>query len=327
MSYAPFVVLPGLMVLVGVAPSGGLVGGPDPAGIVGGDEVPEGEHPEVVELSVAHDGGTALCTGTLLTPSLVLTAAHCFDHDGVDPASVSVARPQDSDPTFADDLEVHPDYCRVSTDHHCEFMAAHRHDLNDFAWVHLAESLAIDDANLPTFITDQARYHDTLHTGATVTLLGFGRDEQGNRGTLREVEATVGSFSPDGLDFHIDATGGHDACKGDSGGPALIERDDGTWALAGVLSRGPSECGTEEQSSIYGVPLPVLHWVSEASGQDVLPTACADEPWDVAPCLDITPGPDDDTDRLDCAVHDPRDRSLAGPLLLCLLLLSRRRQG
>lgn len=73
------------LMLLGVMAFGGTAA---PAGaVVGGTETPVGAFPWVVQ--VATDEGTS-CTGSLITPSVVLTAAHCVVGDA--PTSVVVGR-------------------------------------------------------------------------------------------------------------------------------------------------------------------------------------------------------------------------------------------
>jgi secreted trypsin-like serine protease len=76
--------LAGALVLAGAAPAGA---------VVGGTETPVGAFPWIVQVG---SGGEVTCTGSLITPSVVLTAAHCVMGDA--PTSVVVGRQRSEGP-------------------------------------------------------------------------------------------------------------------------------------------------------------------------------------------------------------------------------------
>jgi len=251
---------------------------PPPAAIYGGTSVPPGRHEAVVAVAA----GSALCTGTAVTPHLVLTAAHCLD--GItDPSRVDIMFGTDmhypDDETSAVSVGVHPDFC---PDEGCpEF------EIFDYGYAMLAGTIVIDGA-FPRPITDQDEWDDFMRPGQTVTLVGFGEadvDDEGNpiqggaqesQGIKREVDVDIEGFTESGYEF-LAGGDGKDSCIGDSGGPALVDLGDGTTRLAGILSRG-YECG---KGGYYGVPFPALAWLEEETGEDLLPEGCDD-----GSCLD-----------------------------------------
>jgi hypothetical protein len=171
-------------------------------GLIGGEEEQGQAH--VVALLASE---SVRCTGTLIAPHVVATAAHCVapppEHVGfgLDPigsgwrASVASSR-------------THPQYDPTSLD-------------RDLAVVFLEEAAPVE----PVPFTDAL---GTWFIGRDLLLVGFGsaikRSGMGRAGDLRERSFTV---LPDSAS----------SCFGDSGGPALFE---GT--LAGVLSSGDSSC-------------------------------------------------------------------------------------
>ena len=232
---------------------------PGPQAIYGGEPVEPGDWPAVVAVNSGK-----LCTGTLVAPDLVLTAAHCFD-------APTPGEGDEIDVYFGDTLASatvlqspswgsHPDFCYPSD---CG------EDISDFAFVRLDNAVTIEP--IPV-ITSQAELDEVMQVGTPLTFVGFGEDESGllGAGIKREVDASLTALNDSGREFRAGG-GGKDTCQGDSGGPALVEVSPGEWRVAGVLSRG-GECGG---GGVYGVPFPELCWLRDASGVDLLPEGCA----------------------------------------------------
>jgi MYXO-CTERM domain-containing protein len=120
----------------------------------------------------------------------------------------------------------------------------------------------------------------------------------------------IDHFTSSGLEFRAGGEG-QDACGGDSGGPAFIKLESGEHRLAGVTSRGVRPCGTGD--SVYGVPYPILTWLREETGADLLPAACPD-----GDCLK-TAQPDE---GCDCRTNG----DIGALALVFMLALGRRRR-
>jgi MYXO-CTERM domain-containing protein len=269
---------------------------PRPAGtaqpIYGGDPVAPGAWPAIVAVQT-----DKLCTGTLVAPDLVLTAAHCLSPDPT--AAVRIV--------FGDDIFTgqivlseqwgrHPEFCLPSD---CD------EDLHDFGWVRLPTPVSVEPI-VP--ITDQAEFDEVMRKGTPLEFVGYGTDEAGVTGTKREVTASLTGFSSSGREF--DAGGeGKDTCNGDSGGPALVRLSSGEWRLAGVISRG-GECG---EGGIYGVPAPELCWLRDSSGVDLLPAGC-----DSCDCLSLRGDTSDEGCACALERDDPGERGRAAWLLAVL---------
>ncbi len=164
------------------------------------------------------------CTGTLVAPRVVLTAAHCVENlEAPQVLSVvfapEVARALPSERVRVAEGRLHP---------------AWRAGENDIGVLLLAEDAPV----APVPLVGSALPADVV--GRTTRLVGFGLDEQGQAGhrrsgTARVVAVGEGTFS-------IEAAPGM-SCGGDSGGPSFLEMD-GIERVAGITSFGDTTCTT-----------------------------------------------------------------------------------
>lgn len=202
--------------------------------IVGG-ELDTGDPAVVAFVPVDSQGQIlGLCTGTLIEPSVILTAAHCVDPavTGLEPGTFTMAAYFGSDLTavdpffvevrFADQIAIHPAWDPVSL-------------ANDIALAHLEEASTV--APLPINIVSV----DPL-IGQAVRLVGFGRvggrPEVDGSGIKRQTTTALSETDPTRMAF-VDAD--RNTCFGDSGGPAFMTID-GAEVVVGVTSFGDEFC-------------------------------------------------------------------------------------
>lgn len=184
------------------------------------------------------------CSGTLIAPDVVLTAAHCV----VSPSSMSVhfgnSEPFDASRGVIE-ARVHPDWTGDTTD-----------DLsNDIALLRL-DSPAPPQAQIVAPLPSSQGLTLTDIDVTDLEFVGYGVTETGSSGTRLRMDQTlrylcdaggtycnidvpVGSdnyellIPPGSLGIHMNNSGG--ICHGDSGGPAFVMRN-GTEYVAGVNS-------------------------------------------------------------------------------------------
>ena len=185
--------------------------------IVNGTECSSDNSPVVMIVMRASNGDTYLCSGTMLTQTHVLTAAHCFFENITDAVIRAHGR---SIP--ATHVAVHPGVSEQQTA-----------IFNDVAILTLSSA-----ANLPTLplaTSTQPRGGDTLG------IFGYGVVEGTNEGSssagvLRSGEMEVDNVTNDHIFTKYNGDGSN-TCFGDSGGPAIFEVN-GHPAIVGITSTG-----------------------------------------------------------------------------------------
>jgi len=193
--------------------------------IVGGAD--DAVDPAVVALYARVPGATtgSLCTGEVISPTVVLTAAHCVTE--VAPGSVHYVIPGAK-------------FQSVPSSEWLAVKEAHADPAFDSQHLEAGHDIAVVILAKPTTIRPLRFLQGTLPPeaiGQRVRLVGYGLDNgllQTGAGTKRTV--TVPVVSMDDLTLE---TGNlfQKACNGDSGGPALLNID-GEETIVGVTSYG-----------------------------------------------------------------------------------------
>ncbi|XP_026209778.1 plasminogen activator, urokinase a [Anabas testudineus] len=242
--------------------------------IVGGSFTPIESHPWVAAIFTQ---SSFLCGGSLIAPSWVLTAAHCFsygDENQTEHLSVYLGKTAINDTDFdkeqsfiVEKLIVHQGYSDFTFN-------------NDIALLKIrskAGGCAEKSAFTRTVCLPPA--HTQLPSGFQCSIAGFGKERYGAwtySQLLKQAEVNLLSHTQCKSDLYYgdritrnmfcaatpdwDA----DACKGDSGGPLVCEVS-GRMFLFGVVSWG-EDCAKRNKPGVYTQVTNYNTWIADKTG-------------------------------------------------------------
>lgn len=164
------------------------------------------------------------CTATLVSQSLVLTAAHCVDNISSGEVVFLIGvDAQQSQSYSVTNINLHP------------LWDGHVQNGHDAAILTLSTTV-----NNVEHVEINLSNPSTLH-GKQAALVGYGRsfDEAIGQGIRRKATVSILGSSAHTLDFTFNGSG---ACQGDSGGPAYIQESNDIWKQVGITSWGDPQC-------------------------------------------------------------------------------------
>ena len=217
---------------------GGCAGAPIGTGVVSEDiigGVTDTSDVGVVLLYISVPGqqGGELCTGEVVSPHVVLTAAHCAG--GEDPSITNASWR----------VYLGPDFGQATTANMLPAASAHYHpsfNSSDLGGGNDVGVVIMQNA-LPSYITPLPYNRASMDSldGRTVRFVGYGLDNattQTGGGIRRQTTTTLTDHTALLLHF---ADGTHETCNGDSGGPAFMNLG-GQEIIVGLTSYGDVAC-------------------------------------------------------------------------------------
>jgi secreted trypsin-like serine protease len=217
--------------------------------IYGGTKTAAGSFQNVVSLTQSNMG--IFCTGTAITPTVVVTAAHCAEAMEYLAAVQVYVGSGVSGGAYLGQYSIkkanaNPRYASGQGDY-------------DVSYVVLTKPLTLPASAYIPVATNKSELAELLKKGKTARIVGYGERNNGDVGVKYQVDAAISAASSTEI-----AIGGNgkDSCQGDSGGPAFGQLANGQWRQVGVVSYG-GQCG---QGGVYGILAASICWVQKDSG-------------------------------------------------------------
>jgi hypothetical protein len=211
--------------------------------VVGGSDAAQGEFPWMVRLSMG-------CGGALFTPTLVLTAAHCF-HQSTGATTVTVTQGA---------VDLQDPNRTIRTASFVKIPQGFVDPVKGNDWALLQLDSPIFGVPLLKIASD-----DSFLNG-TFTVMGWGATSNGGDQQRKLKKADVdfisnsvckrsgGAYADMNASQEICAGnydhGGVDTCQGDSGGPMVKRNAAGEWVQVGITSWGV-RCGEAQLPGVY----------------------------------------------------------------------------
>ena len=242
----------------------------------------------VYVLILSGDAGASLGTGTVVSPHVVLTAAHVVDRYLGDPAG-----------SFRVFIGVDRRATGSNPDNWLSVREAHADPGFNARFMGSGHDVGVLILDAPTVIPPKPINRapvDMTWVGKSMRIVGYGITSSDDinattSGLRREATTSIQSV---GSSFLGTAGSTEQPCGGDSGGPGMVIID-GVEKVAGVVSTGDATCTTESFARVDVSAAFVDQWIAAVDGPPH--DAGTDAPEEAAPITAEPPPNPDPTDE------------------------------
>ena len=210
-----------------------------------------GSSPQFANVGVMMMPWGGLCTATLIAPTMALTAAHCIYQDEHFPTADFTSNVYSIIFTDSNGSESAYESLRVH-------VMPNTDAYNDVVIIELSSTVGIAPMPIMKSVTGS-----TL--GNNLGLVGYGELKPGDTNSLGVLH--ISGTNLDGLSssqIEYGSTQTSTSCFGDSGGPVVHQRNDGTYELAGVVHGGSAACDGAAYASRADIH---NSWIQSVVGQ------------------------------------------------------------
>lgn len=232
------------------------------ARIIGGQPVVDNAWDSVVAL--VDKDGDAYCSGVLIHPKIIITAAHCILMSENMGLQIHIGNGSQS----GHNLTIITNEI-ISKKHYPEFSLQKQGAIKSKDLGYILLKNPIENITIVPILTDYDEILENVNVGSKITLVGFGIDGATFVGGKKIKVDTSINDRTEGISRHEVPIGscGASGAPGDSGGPAFIHLSDGLVKLLGITSRGGNPC--KGSTGIYSKLAASLCWVAKDTGLEI----------------------------------------------------------